>query len=144
MIDPTTGIVTLAPDLILDPTGATGLFQHNATPPAWESYEPSAEWRSFERKPIHDATGRKLALTAYLHRDRLAQVILFYYLPDEPEQGSWDDWSHDAEMHRKDLHDIILREELGEPPYEYPWGRVGSAYDSKGGFSLIFVRYDEP
>jgi hypothetical protein len=142
MIDATTGLLTINPDSVLDPTGATGLFQHNTTPAAWEMEQPSAEWRSFERKPIYDAAGRKLALRVYRHRHRLAQVDLFYYLPGEPEQGSWDDWSYEAEMRRKDLHDLILREELGDPPYEYPWGRVGSAYDSKGGFSLIFVRYD--
>lgn len=142
MIDATTGILTVNPDLVLDPTGATGLFQRSATPTAWEVEQQSAEWRSFERKPIRDAAGRKLAVRAYLHFDRLAQVILFYYLPDEPEQGSWDDWSYEAEMRRKDLHDIILREELGDPPYEYSWGRAGSGYDDKGGFSLIFVRYE--
>ena len=68
MIDATTGILTINPDLVLDPTGATGLFQRSATPTAWEVEQQSAEWRSFERKPIRDAAGRKLAVRAYLER----------------------------------------------------------------------------
>src|SRR6478672_344460 len=98
MIDPATGILTINPNLILDPTGATGMLHEEVPLP-----EPE-EWRTLERQPIRDAAGRKMALRVHLHRDRLEQAALFYYLPDEPDFGTWDDWSYENEMRRKDLH----------------------------------------
>jgi hypothetical protein len=141
MIDKTTGLLTINDEFVIDPTLQTGLFRPYPEGGTWQEEWPSRDWRTFARKPVWDRAGRKLALTVYFERERLDQVALFYYLPDEADSGTWDDWSREAEQRRQDLHDQILAEDLGPPPYDFPWGRVGSVYDDKGGFSLIFIRY---
>jgi hypothetical protein len=63
-------------------------------------------------------------------------------LADE-DAGSWETWSLEAEMRRKAAHDALLQADLGAPPYNFAWGSVLSAYDSKAEFSFIVVRYRE-
>jgi hypothetical protein len=53
------------------------------------------------------------------------------------------EWSAELELERKAKHDQWLREELGEPPYRYDWGRVASEFDPKGLASEIIVVYEK-
>jgi hypothetical protein len=63
-------------------------------------------------------------------------------LADE-DSRSWETWTLEAEMQRKAAHDALLQADLDTPPYNFAWGSVLSAYDSKAEFSFIVVRYRE-
>ena len=57
---------------------------------------------------------------------------------------SWDDWSEESERARQRAHDAWLRQQLGPPPYTYPWGAIESSYDPRSGSSSIVLRYRLP
>lgn len=67
----------------------------------------------------------------------LRQVFILMAIPAD-EAG---DWTMPLELERKSRHDAWLRSELGEPPYEYPWGSIASEFDAKGCVSEIIVTY---
>ena len=141
LIDPGTGIVTVNPDLIVDPSRATGLFAAADPADPGPGIPLAGDWRVFERRDVRDEAGRSLVLTVTREGARLHEVRLVYRLPGEPESAGWETWSREAEAARQALHDMVLRETLGPGPYRYPWGEVRSRYDERGGFSLISVRY---
>lgn len=82
-----------------------------------------------------------------------------------PHATDWSSYSLDTEAAIKAFHDRLLREQLGEPTREYPlslssltpaqaslekslewkfpWGRVFSAHDSKGGGTSFSVQYGD-
>jgi hypothetical protein len=53
----------------------------------------------------------------------------------------WRTWSKEKEFQRDAMHKKILEEQLGKPPYGYPWGIIGAEYDARTGGSSIGVRY---
>ena len=60
---------------------------------------------------------------------------------DDQYGKSWNDWSEEKELLRKRSHDEWLKRVLGDGDYVFPWGRVVSVYDQKGGTSRIIVEY---
>jgi len=54
---------------------------------------------------------------------------------------SWDDWSEERELRRKQWHDDWLREQTGQASHVYEWGKVHSSYDPRSGGSSIIIRY---
>ena len=54
---------------------------------------------------------------------------------------SWDDWSEEGELRRKQWHDDWLREQTGHAAHVYGWGEVSSDYDPRSGGSSITIRY---
>ncbi|WP_051289896.1 hypothetical protein [Paenibacillus massiliensis] len=79
---------------------------------------------------------------AYLSADR----------PDFPK--SWEEWSEEAELVKKRLHDRILMDMLGRQPdvrrshpypyieYQLAWGTVISSYDPRSAASSIGIHYN--
>lgn len=55
----------------------------------------------------------------------------------------WRNWSEEGELRVRDQNNQLLAEYLGPPPYVFAWGSIWSGYDPKGGFSSIFVSYQE-
>ena len=78
-----------------------------------------------------------VAGTLIYQGERLHQVFVAMKLPSE----GTGDWSIAIENERKQKHDAWLRDELGAPPYRFPWGSVESNYDAKGCASDIIVTY---
>jgi len=50
---------------------------------------------------------------------------------------SWEDWSEEKEQKKKIVHDQLLQQALGEPPYNYEWGNISSAFSPQSGSSSI-------
>lgn len=80
-----------------------------------------------------------IAATLVFKGDRLHQVWVLMEIPSD-ETG---EWTMEIERQRKALHDKWLHAEIGEPPYEYAWGRINSEFDAKGCVSEIIVTYDD-
>ena len=69
--------------------------------------------------------------------DQLVQVIATMDLAS----GEKEEWSESSEIKRKSQHDAWLKLELGNPPYRYLWGSVGSEFDSKSCSSDIVITF---
>lgn len=60
-------------------------------------------------------------------------------LSDDRYGSSWDDWTEENELARKQAHDDWLKAHgLSK---QYPWGKILSLYDSRGGSSTIEIVY---
>jgi hypothetical protein len=75
--------------------------------------------------------------TALFKHDRLDRLFLLMAIPSDDAT----EWTEAHELERKSVHDKWLRQELGEPPYEYTWGSIVSEYDAKGCESEIILTY---
>jgi hypothetical protein len=69
--------------------------------------------------------------------DRLDRLFVLMAIPSD----DLNEWTEARELERMAVHDRWLRQELGKPPYDYPWGRVVSEYDAKGCESGIILLY---
>jgi hypothetical protein len=54
---------------------------------------------------------------------------------------TWENYSKDNELKKKDKHDKWLKRKIGNPPYKYSWGEISSNYDPRSGSSMITIKY---
>ncbi len=59
----------------------------------------------------------------------------------ERESRSWANWSKEAELARKEIHDEWLARVLGRKR-KFHWGSVESVFDPRSGASEIIVSYE--
>jgi hypothetical protein len=72
---------------------------------------------------------------------REQQLTMVSLMASDPRFGtSWADYSLENEMARKASHDAWLSRVLG-PNRNFSWGKVWSAYDERGAFSDMGVKY---
>lgn len=94
---------------------------------------------------------RSYALGKRIIGDRIFHVVLYFYkeklesihLADSSEEfgASWDEWSEEKELKRKEAHDRWLIAETGNASHVYRWGEIISPYDPRSGGSSITIRY---
>jgi hypothetical protein len=75
----------------------------------------------------------------YFYGQQLESIDLAYSA--EEFGTSWDDWSEEGELRRKQWHDDWLRRQTGYASHVYGWGEISSAYDPRSGGSSIIIRY---
>jgi hypothetical protein len=90
------------------------------------------DWRHYDIDPEDGIAG-----TLIYKGDKLERIFLAMKMIIDKSE----DWTVEAELKRKDLHDRFLREQLGDPPHHFEWGRVVSTFDPKGLASEIIVVY---
>ncbi len=90
------------------------------------------ERRHYEFDPEPGVAG-----TAFFQNNRLERVFLMMSLPSDKSKHV----SEALELERKARHDAWLRDQLGPPPHEFPWGTATSDYDSRDCSSEIIVTY---
>lgn len=108
--------------------------------------------------------GHPLLANACYFEDMLVYLDLSVNLYP-PHATDWSSYSLDIEAAIKSFHDRLLREQLGEPTrayplslsyltpaqasleksleWKFPWGRVFSAHDTKGGGTSFSVQYGD-
>jgi hypothetical protein len=139
-IDKVTGTVTVGNFSIPSTLTRSGL-KSSSDFSVWESYVGNAITHFSYRRKVIENDDQRILLVAFFHIERLTQVELFYLLRNEPESSGWENWSEAQEMERKALHDAQLKATLGNPPYDFAWGKVLSIYDSRSGASSVIIRY---
>ena len=92
------------------------------------------EWRHYEIDPEVGIAG-----TVIFNGAAIDRVFLGMKMPSDQSRQ----WTVELELERKAKHDRWLREMLGEPPYQYAWGRVVSEFDPKGLASEIILVYGQ-
>lgn len=78
-----------------------------------------------------------IAATIDFRDDRLLNVSIVFRLPGDPADGP----TREQELMRKRHHDDWLRQTIGEPPYQYAWGRIASDFHHQHCGSDITVAY---
>lgn len=130
-IDVATGFVTFA-------SGAVGPPMDRATflvSPIGATTETLSENAGFVQLHFRPEPG--VHASALYKDDRIHQLFILMTIPSDET----DEWNEARELERKVIHDKWLRQNLGQPPYEYDWGSVASEYDAKGCESEIIITY---
>ena len=55
---------------------------------------------------------------------------------------SWEGWSMEKELQKKEYNDIWLIKDVGYPPYIFSWGKLQSVYNAKEASSYIMITYN--
>ena len=146
-LDPQTGALIVRPGLtITADTTAAELSRHGAT---HEGYSNGWTWEKLEEP----ASGPRWSVAVSFDPDgHLSIILLSTMTADEPR--SWDFWTEEGELARREDHTRWLEEQLGDTWRQAPverwhgneqrelsWGIVSSGYDSRSGGSSIAVRY---
>lgn len=92
----------------------------------------NAGWTHYDIRPEPG-----IAATLLYDGDRLDRVFLMM----DTASDRADQWNEAIELERKRVHDDWLRDALGNPPYEFEWGRIASQYDPRSCASDIIVLY---
>ncbi|MED4125627.1 hypothetical protein P4631_00415 [Halalkalibacterium halodurans] len=118
--------VVLKPNMSIDSFKKTSLYHGG-------NFEPN-----YPLKDIKSIGNKEFHITVYFNNDKLKEVHLY----EANEKNSWGEWSEESELKTKKNHDDWLMSILGSPPYEYPWGQVGSVFDRKALISSIMVIFN--
>jgi len=78
-------------------------------------------------------------LTLYFYHQQLESLSIV--ASDDRFGASWDDWSEEKELSRKQFHDLWLADIAVSANAYFLWGQLSSDYDAKSGFSAIHLRY---
>ncbi|MCK0473846.1 hypothetical protein MW695_21110 [Alkalihalobacillus sp. APA_J-10(15)] len=87
-------------------------------------------------KDTQEINGKIFLLTLFF-KGKLKEI----HLSEADKELSWENWSEEKEMKKKESHDKWLLSVLGQEPYQYTWGQVESVFDKKGCVSSIILRY---
>ena len=163
-IDPRNGTVTLpngcavAASLTQDAFRAGDLFAH-----ARDEGHGAPPWIRY-RLAAGRLEGHELLVTLCFHDQTLVHLSLTADLYP-PGPRDWSTYSLDVEAATKDFHDRLVEKLLGPPTrtdrlspggltpaqatlacphwWTFPWGTIVSGHDSKGGSTLVTVRYGD-
>jgi hypothetical protein len=89
-------------------------------------------WRHYRIEPEPGIVG-----SIHFNGERMDRVFLLMTIPSDDSN----EWTEQHEHERKARHDAWLHAELGEPPFEYTWGKVVSEFDDRACISEIIVTY---
>lgn len=105
-------------------------------------------WYTFQNVPI---SSQLFSLSLLFQSSVLNMVIMS--VSDAKYGQSWDDWTEEKELQRKQQHDAFLNKELQRQPdvrrwkpypyieYKVAYGRIQSSYDPRSASSSISITY---
>lgn len=131
-IHPDSGVIEF-PAGTIAPTTNLARFLESKVGKSAKSTLTNAERKQFGVEPEPD-----IGAIVLFHGDAIDRVLIAMKVPSD----ATNDWSERVEQERKLRHDTWLRANLGDPPYQYVWGHVGSEYDAKGCASAIIIVYE--
>lgn len=131
-IHPDSGVIEF-PRGTIAPTTSLARFLASKVGESAKNTLTIAERKQFRLEPEPD-----IGATVLFDGDAIDRVLIAMKVPSDAAN----DWSERVERERKLRHDTWLRTNLGDPPYEYAWGHVGSEYDAKGYASAIIIVYE--
>jgi hypothetical protein len=86
-----------------------------------------------------EISGLRFVVTLYFFGNTLESIELM--CSGKEFGSSWEDWSEERELRRKEAHDLWLTKQLGHASHVYEWGEIGSDYDPRSGASTVVIRY---
>lgn len=70
----------------------------------------------------------------------LDSIDFGFFTFDEIKNNSWDNWSEEKEIKKKEVYENWLNDSIGSNR-QFWWGNIATYYDSKGGNSGILMKY---
>jgi hypothetical protein len=139
MFDAKTGTLTFEqPPTVIGPSLTRDQFLASPLAAGATTLIKNEPYHSWALKGPFRSAGLDLNLVLWFHGQKLTRVSL---MDRDPRFGtSWAEYSLEKEMARMASHDAWLSRVLPKQR-TYPWGRVWSGYDERGGFSDIIVIY---
>ena len=125
--------VSFDPSLTHEMFSRTELYK-DATP-----YIMNPPFRSYKIKEPIDILDKRFMLVLFFNKERLNIIQLSFC--DRYKPSGWDDWYEEKEIEIKKQQDVLLKDNLGNPPYEYQWGSLESVFDQRSGSSHIILTY---
>ncbi len=141
MLNKSSGVFVVNTKLMVGPNLTRTIFKQQEDLKQWNILADLPEMGYYWRKLASDGKLRKINLMLNFTAEKLNNVSLWYRLPHERDDARQEEWTQRDEQARKALHDQLLLEELGPPPYQYSWGEVISTYDITGTGSEIKISY---
>jgi len=80
-----------------------------------------------------------LSMTFYFNIDNLNSIE--FVVSDKIIMFSWDDWSLEGELKKKDYFEDWLTNQIGKVR-QFAWGKVDASYDNKSASSGIYLKYN--
>ena len=96
-------------------------------------------YNSYKVEEYIEILGGKFIMVLFFQNEKLNRLNLSLYNPNAFD--SWDNWSEEKELGIKKRQDILLKQNLGDPPYEYYWGSLESIYDKRSGSAYLLTSY---
>jgi hypothetical protein len=149
VLDPSTGDLRL-PDGRLGRDVTRAAFLSSRLKQTIKNTSDADPWTASYDLGERSLSGVSLALQVSFAGERLAGYTLVDVAPRFG--SSWDDWTEQKQLARRDSHDGWLISQLGPPSsralgdelhYELSWGTVWSTFDRRGGGSSIGVSFLE-
>ena len=138
MIDKNTGeVVVESVPIRLGPSFTRSAFQSSPLSNTSHQLIKNEPFCSFLVAP-REISGLVFFISLWFFGEQLEFISL---ATDDGSNRSWSNWSKEAEIKRKSIHDRWLASLLGPAPYLYNWGEIMSVYDPKAGDSSIIIRY---
>jgi hypothetical protein len=70
--------------------------------------------------------------------NRLNQILMTF--KESADKSTWNDWNKEYELKNVEKFEKWLNKEIGRKR-NFDWGIIDSSYDSKSGFSSIYIKY---
>ena len=121
MIDGLSGEVRLSETLIVAPSLTLTTF---AALPEFALWKSSALFKgqiTAYQRDMTDGVGRSFAVTLTFYGQKLYNILISFYVRQDTENPER------SISQTASYHEQWLREELGDWPYQYPWGFVALA-----------------
>lgn len=82
-------------------------------------------------------------LRLFFHKG--TDLLDFFYMVPQIDDSlpSWSNWSREKEQEVNRRNILWLQDEIGNPPYEYDWGKIQTAFHEKEGSSYITIYLTE-
>lgn len=141
MLDASNGAVVFEqPSVTIRPSLTRDDFLLSPLAAGARTHVQNEPYHSWKLAGEYFSSGHRLLVVLWFHHQRITALSL---TDVDPYLGtSWADYSLEKEMTRKSRHDSWLEKSLGAQR-KFPWGKVWSGYDERGGFSSIEIAYAE-
>ena len=136
MINPNTGNIEFSePPVSIKPSLSLSAFLSSPLGITARLILKNGPWSTFS--VFAKSCGQDFAVTLIFSNNMLLEAHIAMCWDGD----SWKIWSEKSEHEKKLRHDSLLAEDIGTPPYNFPWGSVDSIVDPKTGGSSILVHY---
>ncbi len=78
----------------------------------------------------------------YFDKENQSLILTQIATVGHGEKITWQDWSYNKEIERKNRNEKWLLEEINKTDCNYRWGSIKSVYNSLEGSSYVIIKYN--
>src|SRR5271165_2045353 len=141
IIDKSNGTITVNSEFRLDTKLTLSNF---VASPDFRNWTLVGQSGTIYRRDSEDYEKRILTIWTTFFREKLQYILVSFFLPHEKNRRICERSSQwkGIDINRERLHEQILVDDLGSPPYEYAWGSIMIGGSNIDPCSAISVNYN--